>query len=128
MNENLLTEKIIGAAIRVHKELGPGLLESAYQACLYYELLKSGLRVEKEKPIPLIYDEVRLEIGYRVDLLVEDKIIVELKAVECLNNIHIAQILTYLKLNNNKYGLLINFNVILLKDGVKRLINKYYAD
>ncbi len=126
MNENLLTEKIIGAAIKVHKALGPGLLESAYRECLYYELKKTGLKVEKEKPLPLVYDEVKLEIGYRVDLLVENQIIIELKSVECLNDVHIAQVLTYLKLNNNKLGLLINFNIALLKQGIRRLINKYY--
>jgi len=126
MNENTVTEKIIGAAIRVHKALGPGLLESSYKECLFYELTKAGLHVEREKPLPLIYDEVRLEIGYRVDLFVEKQIIVELKAVECLNDVHIAQVLTYLKLNNNRIGLLINFNVSMLKNGIKRLINKYY--
>jgi GxxExxY protein len=128
MTENEITEKIIGAAIRVHKELGPGLLESAYKECLYYELKQMGLIVEKEKPLPLIYDEVRLEIGYRVDLLVERKVIVELKAVEALNDVHLAQVLTHLKLNNNRIGLLINFNVSVLKDGIRRLINKYYKE
>lgn len=128
MTENEITEKIIGAAIRVHKELGPGLLESAYKECLYYELKQMGLNVEKEKPLPLIYHEVRLEIGYRVDLLVERKVIVELKAVEALNDVHLAQVLTHLKLNNNRIGLLINFNVSVLKDGIRRLINKYYKE
>jgi len=128
MTENEITEKIIGAAIRAHKELGPGLLESAYKECLYYELKQMGLNVEKEKPLPLIYHEVRLEIGYRVDLLVERKVIVELKAVEALNDVHLAQVLTHLKLNNNRIGLLINFNVSILKDGIRRLINKYYKE
>jgi len=128
MTENEITEKIIGAAIRVHKELGPGLLESAYKECLYYELRQMGLHVEKEKPLPLIYHEVRLEIGYRVDLLVERKVIVELKAVEALNDVHLAQVLTHLKLNNNRIGLLINFNVSILKNGIRRLINKYYKE
>jgi len=128
MTENEITEKIIGAAIRVHKELGPGLLESAYRECLYYELKQMGLNVEKEKPLPLIYHEVKLEIGYRVDLLVERKVVVELKAVEALNDVHLAQVLTYLKLNNNRIGLLINFNVSVLKNGIRRLINKYYKE
>jgi GxxExxY protein len=128
MEQNELTEKIIGCAIKVNKELGPGLLESAYIECLKYELQHSGLKVEKEKPLPLIYHEVKLEVGYRIDLLVEDQVIVEVKSVEALNDVHTAQVLTYLKLNNNKFGLLINFNVSLLKNGLKRLINKYYVE
>jgi GxxExxY protein len=126
MTENEITEKIIGAAIKVHKELGPGLLESAYRECLYYELVQSGLNVEKEKALPLVYHEVKLEIGYRIDLLVERQVIVEIKSVEALNDVHTAQVLTYLKLNNNRIGLLINFNVSVLKHGIRRLINKYY--
>lgn len=125
MTENEITEKIIGSAIKVHKNLGPGLLESAYQECLFYELKKAGLKVEKEKPLPLIYEEVKLECGYRLDILVENKVIVEIKSVEALNDIHLAQILTYLKLNDNKIGLLINFNVLQLIKGVKRVINKF---
>ncbi len=125
MIENQITEKIIGCAIKVHQNLGPGLLESAYQECLYYELKKAGLKVEKEKPLPLVYEEVKLDCGYRIDLFVEDKIIVELKSVETLNDIHLAQVLTYLKLNDSKIGLLINFNVIQLIKGVKRVIIKY---
>jgi len=125
MIENEITEKIIGCAIKVHKNLGPGLLESAYQECLFYELKKAGLKVEKEKPLPLIYEEVKLNCGYRMDLLVENKISVEIKSVESLNDIHLAQVLTYLKLNNTKIGLLINFNVLQLIKGVKRVINKY---
>ena len=128
MTENEITEKIIGAAIKVNKELGPGLLESAYKECLYYELVQSGLGVEKEKALPLIYHDVKLEIGYRIDLLVEGKVIVEIKSVEALNDVHMAQVLTYLKLNNNRIGLLINFNVSVLKNGIRRLINKYYED
>ena len=128
MTENQITEKIIGCAIKVHKELGPGLLESAYKECLYYELQKAGMKVEKEKPLPLIYHEVKLEIGYRIDLLVEDQVVIEIKSVEGLTDVHTAQVLTYLKLNNNKLGLLINFNVSLLKNGIKRLINKYYVE
>ena len=128
MNENKITEKIIGCAIKVHRALGPGLLESAYKECLYYELRQSGLQVDKEKPLPLIYREVHLEIGYRIDLLVENQVVVEIKSVEGLNDVHRAQVLTYLKLNNNKLGLLINFNVALLKNGIQRLINKYYQE
>jgi GxxExxY protein len=128
MKENELTEKIIGCAIKVHKELGPGLLESAYTECLRYELEQNGLKVEKEKPLPLVYHEVKLEVGYRIDLLVEKNIIVEVKSVEMLNDVHTAQVLTYLKLNNNRIGLLINFNVSILKNGIKRLINKYYTE
>lgn len=125
MEENLITEKIIGSAIKVHKALGPGLLESAYQACLYYELIKTGMFVEKEKPLPLVYEEVKLDCGYRMDLVIERKIIVEVKSVDSLTDIHLAQILTYLKLSNSRFGLLINFNVTLLKDGIKRVVNGY---
>ncbi|WP_372647898.1 GxxExxY protein [Draconibacterium sp.] len=125
MIENQITEKIIGCAIKVHQNLGPGLLESAYQECLFYELKKAGLKVEKEKPLPLVYEDVKLECGYRLDLLVEDTIIVEVKSVEALNDIHLAQVLTYLKLNNSKIGLLINFNVLQLVKGLKRVINKF---
>nr|NQU91394.1 GxxExxY protein [Bacteroidota bacterium] len=128
MTENKITEKIIGCAIKVHKELGPGLLESAYKECLFWELKQAGLKAEKEKALPLIYHEVKLEIGYRIDLLVEDKVVIEIKSVEGLTDVHTAQVLTYLKLNNNKLGLLINFNVSLLKNGIKRLINKYYIE
>ncbi len=125
MEDNDLTDKIIGCSIKVHKALGPGLLESAYQACLYYELVKSGLNVEKEKPLPLVYEEVKLDCGYRMDLVVENRIIVEVKSVDTLNDIHLAQVLTYLKLTKNRFGLLINFNVLKLKDGVKRVVNGY---
>jgi GxxExxY protein len=121
--ENDIATKIIGACIEVHKTLGPGLLESAYQECLYYKLEKEGLKVEKEKPMPLVFEEVHLECGYRIDLLVEDKVVIELKSVEALNDVHLAQTLTYLKLGDYKLGLLINFNVALLKQGIKRVIN-----
>lgn len=114
--------------MKVHSALGPGLLESGYEACLYYELCNLGLRVEKQKPLPLIYQEVKLEIGYRIDLLVEDRVIVEVKSVEGFTDVHIAQTLTHLKLNNNKIGLLINFNVVSLRNGIKRLISKYYDE
>jgi GxxExxY protein len=107
----------------VYKAHGPELLESAYQACLYYELVKSGLSVEKEKPLQLVYEEVTLDCGYRMDLVIERRIIVEVKSMDALTDIHLAQVLTYLKLNNNRFGQLINFNVLLLKDGVKRIVN-----
>ncbi|PWH14990.1 MAG: GxxExxY protein [Anaerolineae bacterium] len=117
---NLITEKIIGAAIEVHRVLGPGLLESAYEACLIYELTRRGLKVEQQKPLPVVYKDVRLDIGYRLDLLVEDSVIVELKAVEQLLPIHEAQLISYLKLSGYRLGLLINFNVLILKDGIRR--------
>ena len=123
MTENQLSEKIIGCAIQVHKSLDPGLLESAYEECLFYELKQLGLFVEKQKPLPLIYKDVKLDIGYRLDLLVEKKVIVELKSVEALNDVHIAQMITYLKLSGCKLGLLINFNVLRLVDGLKRIAN-----
>ena len=123
MIENKLSETVIGCAIKIHKALGPGLLESAWLECLHYELTQTGLHVDKEKPLPLVYEQVRLDCGYRIDLLVENKLIVEIKSVEALNLVHLAQILTYLKLSNCKLGLLINFNVLLLKDGIKRVIN-----
>ena len=126
MEINEITSIIIDRAIKVHIELGPGLLESAYKECLVYELMQSGLKIEKEKPLPLVYSEVKLECGYRVDIMVEDKVIVEIKSVEALADIHTAQVLTYLKLANCKIGLLMNFNVTLLKNGIKRCINKYY--
>jgi len=120
--ENDLATEVIGASITVHKTLGPGLLESAYKECLFYELFKKGLYVEKEKPLPLIYEEIRMDCGYRLDIVVENKLIVEIKAVENLADIHLAQVLTYLKVSGCKLGLLINFNVLLLKDGVRRVI------
>ncbi|MEO9531868.1 MAG: GxxExxY protein [Crocinitomicaceae bacterium] len=123
MNENELATKIIGASIDVHKALGPGLLESAYKECLYFKLAQLGLKVEKEKAMPLVFEEVQLECGYRIDLLVENKIVIELKSVENLTDVHLAQTLTYLKLGDYKLGLLINFNVALLKQGIKRIIN-----
>ncbi|MCX6165558.1 MAG: GxxExxY protein [Ignavibacteriae bacterium] len=123
MTENELSNIIIGCGIKVHSALGPGLLESAYEECLYYELIKNNLYVEKQKALPLIYEDVHLDAGYRVDLFVENKVIIEIKSVEALNDIHLAQILTYLRLSNCKLGLLINFNVIHLKDGIKRVAN-----
>ncbi len=123
MIENKLSEIIIGCAIEVHKHLGPGLLESAYQECLYYELKKKGLKVDKEKPMPIVYKEVKLDHGYRIDLLVNDKVVIELKTVEYLTEVHTAQVLTYLKLGGYKLGLLLNFNEYRLKNGLKRVIN-----
>lgn len=122
MEINNLTHEILDSAFKVHTALGSGLLESAYQACLCYELKKKGLKVELEKPLPLIYEEVKVDYGYRIDLLVENSIIVELKTVDQFTDVHQAQILTYMKLSKIKYGLLINFNVKSLKDGIKRFI------
>ena len=118
-----LTEKIIYCAIEVHKILGPGLLENAYKECLYYKLSKNGILVEKEKPLPLVFEEVNLDCGYKIDLLVENKLVVELKSIKKIDNIHVAQILTYMKLGKFDVGLILNFNVISLKDGIKRVVN-----
>lgn len=123
MTENEIANKVIGLAINIHSTLGPGLLESAYQECLYYKIQKSGFKVEKEKPMPLIFEEVKLDCGYRIDLLVENKLVIEIKSVDAINDIHLAQTLTYMKLGNYKLGLLINFNVDLLKNGIKRVAN-----
>lgn len=117
-----LTGSILRCAYKVHSKLGPGLLESAYEECLYYELKKSGLFVIKQKPMPLVYEEKRLELGYRIDLFVDDKIILEVKSVDTLNPVHLAQLMTYMKLAKCKIGFLINFNVVSLKDGIKRVI------
>lgn len=123
MSENDLSHKIIGCALKVHTELGPGLLENAYEECLYYELLQAGLSVDKQKALPLVYHDVKLDVGYRIDLLVENKLVVEIKAVDAFNDVHMAQVLTYLKLTGCKLGLLINFNVKSLKAGIKRVAN-----
>ena len=123
ITEEEVSKIVFESALKVHKALGPGLLESAYEECLFYELKKTGLKVEKQKPLPLIYEEVNLEIGYRIDIIIENKFIVEVKSVELLNDVHLAQLLTYLKLSSCKLGLLINFNVKLLKNGVRRVIN-----
>jgi GxxExxY protein len=122
MVENTITEKIIGCAIEVHKQLGPGLLESAYEECLYYELQSIGLDVKKQLPLPLVYKQIKLDAGYRIDLLVENKVIVEIKSVDAIAEIHKAQLMTYMKLSNIKVGLLINFNVIQIKNGIVRWI------
>lgn len=124
-NVNDVTEAIIGAAICVHRELGPGLLESAYEACLAYELTERKLQIERQKGLPVVYRGVELDCGYRIDLLVENQVVVELKAVEILEPIHDAQLLSYLKLSGCEVGLLINFNVKVLKDGIRRFVNKF---
>lgn len=123
MTENEISKIVFESALKVHKTLGPGLLESAYEECMFYELKKSNLKVEKQKALPFVYEEVKLDVGYRIDIIVEDKFIVEIKSVEALNDVHLAQLLTYLKLSDCKLGLLINFNVKLLKEGVRRVVN-----
>ena len=123
MTENEISKIVFESALKVHKVLGPGLLESAYEECLFYELKKSNLKVEKQKALPLIYEEVKLDVGYRIDMIIEDKFIVEVKSVETLTDVHLAQLLTYLRLSDCRLGLLINFNVKLLKEGVRRVIN-----
>jgi len=120
---NQITDIIIGSSISVHRELGPGLIESTYEACLAFELADRGLSVERQKALPVVYREVKLDCGYRIDLLVEKKVIIELKAVEQIDPIHTAQLLSYLKLSGCKLGLLINFNVKIVKNGIRRLIN-----
>lgn len=124
MTENDLSREIIGAAIEVHKTLGPGLLESAYESSLKKELILRGFEVRNQVPMPLIYKNELCDVGYRVDLFVERKVIIEVKSVDCLNDVHLAQVLTYLKLSKSKLGLIINFNVSKLKDGVRRVVNK----
>jgi len=123
MTENELSKIVFDAGLKVHINLGPGLLESAYEECLFYELRKYNLKIEKQKALPLIYEDVKLDVGYRIDLLVEDKLVLEIKSVEALNDLHMAQILTYLKLSKCKLGLLINFNTVLFKNGIKRVVN-----
>ncbi|EMY3477743.1 GxxExxY protein [Flavobacterium psychrophilum] len=123
MTENDISRVVFESALKVHQALGPGLLESAYEECLFYELKKHNLKIEKQKALPLIYDEIKLDAGYRIDIIIEDKFIVEIKSVEALTDVHLAQLLTYLRLSNCKLGLLINFNVSLLKNGIRRVIN-----
>ena len=123
MTENQISSKIIGAAIEVHKQLGPGLLESTYETCLAFELKQQGLKVERQIGLPVIYKDVKLDAGYRIDLLVENKVIIEVKSVDALADIHTAQLLTYLKLKELKLGLLINFNSVKVIDGLKRIVN-----
>jgi GxxExxY protein len=123
MTENELSKIVFNCALKVHQNLGPGLLESAYEECLFYELKKTGYDIQKQKALPLVYEEVRLDIGYRIDIIIENKLILEIKSVEILNDVHFAQLLTYLKLTDCKRGLLINFNVHLIKNGIKRVVN-----
>ena len=114
--------KVLNCSFKIHTVLGPGLLESVYVECLFYELIQSGLIVDKQKPLPLVYEKVKLEAGYRIDLLVDERIVVEVKAIDTLADIHMAQILTYMRLSECRLGLLVNFNVVHLKDGIKRVI------
>ncbi len=123
MNENEISNKIIGCAIEVHKYLGPGLLESAYEECLAAEMKYQGLNFERQKPIPLVYRDIKLDAGYRLDFLVEDKVIVEIKAIDFVPDVAYSQLLSYLRLLDKKLGLLINFHVIKLKDGLRRVVN-----
>ena len=123
MTENEISNIVIGLAIEIHKKLGPGLLENVYKECLFYKIKQRGLLVEKEKSLPLVFEEVNLDCGYRIDLLVEKKILIEIKALESLTVNHLAQTLTYLRLGNFKLGLLINFNEVLLKNGIRRVAN-----
>ena len=125
MNEDQITEKIIGGAIEVHRALGPGLLESAYEACLSFELTQCGLKVERQKPLPVVYREVKLDCGYRMDLPIEDQVVVEIKAIDSLAPIHHAQMLSYLRLSGCKVGLLINFHSQILKDGIRRVVSGF---
>jgi GxxExxY protein len=122
---NQVTQEVIGAAIEVHRALGPGLLESAYEACLAFEIAERGLQVQRQKPLPVVYKGAKLDCGYRLDLLVEHAVIVEIKSVDQLVPLHTAQLLSYLKLSGCNLGLLINFNVRVLKDGVRRVVNNF---
>jgi len=123
MTENEIGKEIVNSALTVHKQLGPGLLESTYQACLEYELNKAGFFVKKQSALPVIYQDVKLDCGYRIDLWINHKVIIEIKSVDSLNDVHMAQILTYLKLTENKLGYLINFNVSKIKHGIRRVVN-----
>ena len=123
MTENEISKQIIGTAINLHKNLGPGLLESAYENALAFDLREIGLDVKQQYPMPFVYKKIKLDVGYRLDLLIENKVIIEIKSVENLAAVHYAQLLTYLKLSNLKLGLLMNFNTRLLKDGVHRIVN-----
>ena len=123
MEINEITSLIIGSSIQVHKSLGPGLLESAYEECLFYEMRKTILEIERQKPLPIIYENVKLECGYRMDFMINKSVVLEIKSVEAINEVHLAQILTYMRLSQSKIGMLINFNVVKLTDGIKRVIN-----
>lgn len=126
MTENELSKIIVDVSYKIHTKLGPGLLESVYEAVLYYELTKKGLQVERQKPIPVIWEDVYLDIGFRSDLIVENKVIIEIKSVAEISNVHPKQLLTYLKITDLKLGLLINFNESLIKNGIKRIVNNLY--
>jgi len=123
MTENQLAHKVIGLAIDIHADLGPGLLEKAYEECLFYKIVRAGLYAEKQKPMPLVYEEVHLECGYRIDILVENQLVLEVKSVDALHEIFFAQTLTYMRLGGYRLGLVINFNERLLRNGVRRVIN-----
>ncbi len=123
MTENQISSKIIGAAIEVHKQLGPGLLESTYETCLAFELRNLGFKVERQLSLPVVYKDVKLDAGYRIDLIINDKVIIEVKSVDDLAPIHTAQLLTYLRLKEVKLGLLINFNSVVVKNGIRRVVN-----
>lgn len=123
MDENGVGERILGCALAVHRVLGPGLLESAYEACLAYEFTKTGLAFRRQVPMPIRYDGVELEVGYRLDLLVEERVVIEVKAVDRLNDVHRAQLISYMKLGGYRLGYLLNFNVKVLKDGISRMVN-----
>ena len=125
MSENEIGEIILGCAIKVHSALGPGLLESTYEVCLVHELSKAGIKADRQVPLPVVYDEVKLDAGYRIDLLVADAVIVELKVVEKLLPIHTAQLLSYLRLSKRKLGYLLNFNIAHMRDGIKRVVNNF---
>ena len=122
---NQITEAVIGAAVDIHRTLGPGLLESAYEACLVFELVEHGLKIEQQKPLPVVYRGVKLDCGYRLDILIEESVIVEVKSIDQIAPVHKAQLLSYLKLSGCKVGLLINFNVKVLKDGIVRMVNNF---
>ena len=126
MNENELSKIIVNACYKIHTKLGPGLLESVYEAILYFELTKLGLIVERQKPIPVVWEEIHLDIGFRLDLIVENKVIIEIKSVQQISNVHLKQLLTYLKITDLKLGLLVNFNEALIKDGIKRVVNNLH--
>ena len=126
MNENELSKIIVNASYKIHTKLGPGLLESVYEAILYFELTKLGLIVERQKPIPVVWEEIHLDIGFRLDLIVENKVIIEIKSVQQISNVHLKQLLTYLKITDLKLGLLVNFNEALIKDGIKRVVNNLH--
>lgn len=123
MTENEISKIIVDVSYKIHTRLGPGLLESVYEAILYHELIKKGLKVERQKPIPVIWDDIYLDIGFRSDLIIEDKVIIEIKSVEKLSNVHLKQLLTYIRITGLKLGLLINFNEALIKDGIKRVVH-----